>query len=51
MENMIKAVMERLDRIEAKLDYLLDCVEQTEQECDDIDLAPYGRERGANETL
>lgn len=54
MENMnelMEEILERFDRIEAKLDFLLDCVEQTEHECDDADIMPFGRERSNIETL
>lgn len=37
-----------LKRIEAKLDYLLDCLQQPEEDSDE---GPYGREREDGETL
>jgi len=55
MENMndiIIEIMARFDRIEAKIDNIINIIEGIENEdYDDADINPFGRERDNNETL
>ena len=52
MNDIIIDIMARFDRIEAKIDNMLDIIEGIEQEgFDDADINPFGRERDNNETL
>ena len=50
--NILDEIFVYLARIEAKVDAMLDIIEDIEgQEYDDADINPFGRERDNNETL
>jgi hypothetical protein len=51
-DNILDEIFAYLARIEAKVDAMLDIIEDIEEEdYDDAEINPFGRERDNNETL
>jgi len=49
--DLLSLMLTTMERIEQKVDYIMSVVEYDENDYDDADISPYGKERDPNQPL